>query len=73
MNRLVEVYALTKWADDQRRSKTTHDKDIILIGDKSLQIMPVDLRYYFLHTAKTKTNFNFNTIVINASNTIELN
>ena len=26
MNRLVEVYALAKWADDQRRSKTTYDR-----------------------------------------------
>jgi endonuclease/exonuclease/phosphatase family metal-dependent hydrolase len=39
MNRLVEVYALAKWADDQRRSKTTYDKDIILIGDMNVPKM----------------------------------
>lgn len=39
LKRLVEVYALAKWADDQRRSKTTYDKDIILIGDMNVPKM----------------------------------
>ncbi len=39
LGRLVEVYALLKWAYDQVRSKTTYDKNIILIGDMNVPKM----------------------------------
>ncbi len=39
LKRLVEVYALAKWADDQIHSSNSYDKDIILIGDMNVPKM----------------------------------
>lgn len=39
LKRIVEVYALSKWASDQARSRNVYDKDIILIGDMNVPMM----------------------------------
>ena len=46
LGRLVEVYALSRWAYGQVRSKTTYDQNIVLIGDMNVPMMiPSDLVY----------------------------
>ena len=37
--RVLEIYALSKWADRRNEKETTYDKDILLLGDMNIPVM----------------------------------
>ena len=37
--RVMEIYALSKWADRRKEKDTTYDQDIILLGDMNIPVM----------------------------------
>lgn len=37
--RVLEIYALSRWADRRRNKRTAYDKDIVLLGDMNVPAM----------------------------------